>query len=58
MLIADIGEWGGLSMRKPKDKTKSMKNSVGRAAFVAFSILLQIGWLMYIITLAGESFQY
>ncbi len=45
-------------MRKPKDKTKSMKNSVGRAAFVALSILLQIGWLMYIITLAGESFHY
>lgn len=41
-------------MNERREKTKSMKNSVGRAAFVAVAILLQVGYLVNLITRAGE----
>lgn len=40
-------------MKKHLEKTQSMKNSVGRAAFVALSLLLQVGYLVNLISRAG-----
>jgi len=45
-------------MKQRKEKTKHMKNSVGRAAFVALSLLLQIGYLVYLIARAGKYYPY
>jgi len=45
---------GIAAMITGREKTKSIKNSVGRAAFVALSILLQIGWLVYMLSAAWE----
>lgn len=45
-------------MKQRADKTKSIKNSVGRAAFVAISLLLQIGYLVYLIAKAGKYYPY
>lgn len=40
-------------MKKHPEKTASIKNSVGRAAFVAFSLLLQVGYLVNLVSRAG-----
>ena len=45
-------------MKKRAEKTKSIKNSVGRAAFVALSLLLQVGYLVYLISKAGKYYPY
>ena len=46
-------------MRRSGDKaTTSIKNSVGRAAFVALALLLQIGYLVYLLDRAGEYYPY
>lgn len=45
-------------MIRRREKTQSMKNSVGRACFVAFSLLAQIGWLVYMLARAGEYYPY
>ena len=45
-------------MKKGSDKTNSIRNSVGRALFVAISLLLQVGYLVYLITRAGEYYPY
>lgn len=45
-------------MSKAGEKTKSIKNSVGRAVFVALSILLQVGYLVNLIVRAGEFLPY
>ena len=46
-------------MRRNGDKTSnSTKNSVGRAAFVALALLLQIGYLVYLLERAGEYYPY
>lgn len=45
-------------MKAPREKNKSIKNSIGRAAFVALSLLLQIGWLVSLINRAGEYYPY
>lgn len=45
-------------MKKREDKTQSMKNSIGRGMLVALSLLLQIGYLVYLISRAGEYYPY
>jgi len=45
-------------MPSNKSKTKSIKNSVGRMAFVAISLLLQIGWIVSLITRANRYYPY
>ena len=45
-------------MRAYRSKTKSIQNSVGRAVFVALSLLLQIGWLVSLISRAGQYYPY
>lgn len=45
-------------MKTAREKNKSMKNSIGRAAFVAISLLLQIGWLVSLINRAGQYYPY
>jgi len=41
-----------------REKNKSIKNSIGRGAFVAISLLLQIGWLVSLISRAGRYYPY
>lgn len=45
-------------MFKRKEKTMSMKNSVGRLVFVGVSLLLQVGWIVSLITQAGGLYPY
>ena len=45
-------------MKAVREKNKSMKNSIGRAAFVALSLFLQIGWLVSLIKRAGQYYPY
>jgi len=45
-------------MKAAREKSKSMKNSIGRAVFVALSLLLQIGWLVSLINRAGQYYPY
>lgn len=45
-------------MRQSENKAKHNKNSIGRGAFVALSLLLQIGWLVSLISRAGEYYSY
>lgn len=45
-------------MKPPREKKKSIQNSIGRAAFVALSLLLQIGWLVSLINRAGQYYPY
>ena len=46
-------------MRRSGEKAaNSIKNSVGRAAFVALALLLQIGYLVYLLSRAGEYYPY
>ena len=41
-----------------RDKTKSIKNSVGRLVFVGLSLLLQVGWIVSLINRAGIFYPY
>ena len=45
-------------MSRGRDKTKSIKNSVGRAVFVAISLLLQVGYLVNLLSRAGKYYPY
>ena len=45
-------------MKNQRKNNQSMKNSIGRGAFVALSLLLQIGWLVSLINRAGEYYPY
>ena len=45
-------------MKALREKNKSIKNSIGRGAFVAISLLLQIGWLVSLISRAGRYYPY
>ena len=46
-------------MRRKGDKaSNSTKNSIGRAAFVALALLMQIGYLVYLLERAGEYYPY
>ena len=45
-------------MKKAREKNQSIKNSIGRGAFVALSIFLQISWLVSLINRAGEYYPY
>lgn len=35
-------------------RTKTVKNSMGRALFVAISVLLQLGWIMGLVLLLND----
>ena len=45
-------------MKQRADKTHSMKNSVGRLAFVGVAVILQVVWLSYIVSRAGQYSSY
>ena len=45
-------------MFKRRDKTMSIKNSVGRLIFVGLSLMLQVGWIVSLITRAGGLYPY
>lgn len=45
-------------MKANREKNKSIKNSIGRAVFVALSLLLQIGWLVSLVNRAGQYYPY
>jgi len=45
-------------MFKRGNKTKSIKNSVGRLVFVGLSLLLQVGWIVSLINRAGIFYPY
>ena len=41
-----------------RNKTKSIKNSVGRLVFVGLSLVLQVGWIVSLINRAGSFYPY
>ena len=45
-------------MKTAREKSKSIKNSIGRGAFVVLSLFLQIGWLVSLINRAGQYYPY
>ncbi|MBQ8507007.1 MAG: cardiolipin synthase [Clostridia bacterium] len=45
-------------MTERMKEKKSIKNSVGRACFVALSLILQVGWLVNTVSSAGKYFQF
>lgn len=45
-------------MFKRRNKTTSIKNSVGRLVFVGLSLVLQVGWIVSLINQAGALYPY